>query len=195
MNEQLRADSKLAAASWLRDPLQPDAVDPLAEWFRLHAEVAAVAKPIPLPQLLGKLDGLYPDEWVAEPQLLECRDVLWLPGCGCLFHGGNGRALPWSAFSRFPRQRQLPQQTRHRIELSRPVQSFQRLERALWLPRVDGSVFGEWLTEVVAFLWPFLLTSPQELTGLPVLLGDDPEDPLLAELHRLMRISIGGATR
>ena len=188
MNEQLRADSKLAAASWLRDPLQPDAVDPLAEWFRLHAEVAAVAKPIPLPQLLGNLDGLYPDEWVAEPQLLEFRDVLWLPGCGCLFHGGNGRALPWSAFSRFPRQRQLPQQTRHRIELSRPVQSFQRLERALWLPRVDGSVFGEWLTEVVAFLWPFLLTSPQELTGLPVLLGDaDPEDPLLAELHRLMR--------
>ena len=62
MNEQLRADSKLAAASWLRDPLQPDAVDPLAEWFRLHAEVAAVAKPIPLPQLLGKLDGLYPDD-------------------------------------------------------------------------------------------------------------------------------------
>ena len=45
------------------------------------------------------------------------------------------------------------------------MQSFQRLERALWLPRVDGSVFGEWLTEVVAFLWPLLLTSPQELTG------------------------------
>ena len=79
MNEQLQADSELAAASWLRDPLNPDPVDPLAEWFRVHAEIAAAAQPIPLPQLLGKLDGLYPDEWTAEPQLLEYRDVLWLP--------------------------------------------------------------------------------------------------------------------
>jgi len=188
MNEQLQADSELAAASWLRDPLNSDPVDPLAEWFRVHAEIAAAAQPIRLPQLLGKLDGLYPDEWTAEPQLLEYRDVLWLPERGCLFHGGNGRALPWTAFSRFPRQRQLPQQSIHRIELSRPVQSFPRLEQALWLPRVNGGVFGEWLTEVLAFLWPLLLKSPQELVGLPVLLGDaDSEDPLLAVLHRLMR--------
>ena len=188
MNEQLQADSELAAASWLRDPLNPDPVDPLAEWFRIHAEIAAAAQPIRLPKLLGKLDGLYPDEWTAEPQLLEYRDVLWLPDRGCLFHGGNGRALPWTAFSRFPRKRQLPQQSIHRIELSRPVQSFPRLEQALWLPRVNGGVFGEWLTEVLAFLWPLLLKSPQELIGLPVLLGDaDLEDPLLAELHRLMR--------
>ena len=188
MNEQLQADSELAAASWLRDPLNPDPIDPLAEWFRVHAEIAAAAQPIRLPKLLRKLDGLYPDEWTAEPQLLEYRDVLWLPDRGCLFHGGNGRALPWTAFSRFPRQRQLPQQSIHRIELSRPVQSFPRLEQALWLPRVNGAVFGEWLTEVLAFLWPLLLKSPQELIGLPVLLGDaDPEDPWLEELHRLMR--------
>ena len=188
MNEQLLADSELAAASWLRDPLNPDPVDPLAEWFRVHAEIAAAAQPISLPQMLGKLDGLYPAEWIAEPQLLEFRDVLWLPDRGCLFNGSNGRALPGTAFSRFPRQRQLPQQSIHRIELSRPVQSFLRLEQALWLPRINGAVFGEWLTEVLAFLWPLLLESPQDLIGLPVLLGDaDSDDPLLAELHRLMR--------
>ena len=188
MNEQLLADSELAAASWLRDPLNPDPRDPLAEWFRVHAEIEAAGQPLPLLELLGQLDGLYPAEWISEPQLLEFRDVLWLPDRGCLFHGGNGRALPWTAFSRFPRQRQLPRQTLHRIELSRPVQSFPRLEQALWLPRVNGAVFGEWLTEVLAFLWPLLLESPQDLVGLPVLLGDaDPEDPLLAELHRLMR--------
>ena len=76
MNEQLLADSELAAASWLRDPLNPYAVDPLAEWFRIHAEIAAAAQPISLPQMLGQLDGLYPAEWIAEPQLLEFRDVL-----------------------------------------------------------------------------------------------------------------------
>ncbi len=76
MNEQLQADSELAAASWLRDPLNPDPIDPLAEWFRVHAEIAAAAQPIRLPKLLRKLDGLYPDEWTAEPQLLEYRDVL-----------------------------------------------------------------------------------------------------------------------
>ena len=188
MNEQLQADSELAAASWLRDPLNSDPVDPLAEWFRVHAEIAAAAKPIRLPQLLGKLDGLYPDEWTEEPQLLEYRDVLWLPERGCLFDGHSGRALPGTSVSRFPRQRQLPFEVCHWIELSRPVPSFPRLEQALWLPRVDGAVFGEWLTEVLAFLWPLLLKSPQELIGLPVLLGDaDLEDPLLAELHRLMR--------
>ena len=188
MNEQLQADSELAAASWLRDPLNSDPVDPLAEWFRVHAEIAAAAKPIRLPQLLGKLDGLYPDEWTEEPQLLEYRDVLWLPERGCLFDGHSGRALPGTSVSRFPRQRQLPFEVCHWIELSRPVQSFPRLEQALWLPRMDGAVFGEWLTEVLAFLWPLLLKSPQELIGLPVLLGDaDLEDPLLAELHRLMR--------
>ena len=188
MNEQLQADSELAAASWLRDPLNPDPVDPLAEWFRVHAEIAAAAKPIRLPQLLGKLDGLYPDEWTEEPQLLEYRDVLWLPERGCLFDGHSGRALPGTSVSRFPRQRQLPFEVCHWIELSRPVPSFPRLEQALWLPRVDGAVFGEWLTEVLAFLWPLLLKSPQELIGLPVLLGDaDPEDPWLEELHRLMR--------
>ena len=85
MKEQLQADSELAAASWLRDPLNSDPVDPLAEWFRVHAEIAAAAQPIRLPQLLGKLDGLYPDEWTEEPQLLEYRDVLWLPrGAVCL---------------------------------------------------------------------------------------------------------------
>ena len=188
MNEQLLADSELAAASWLRDSLNPDPLDPLAEWFRLYAEIAAAAQPIPLPQMLGKLDGLYPAEWIAEPQLLEFRDVLWLPNRGCLFDGQNGFALPWTAFSRFPRQRQLPQQSTHRIELSRPVQSFPRLEQALWLPRVNGAVFGEWITEVMSFLWPLLLESSQELIGLPVLLGDaDPDDPLLSELHLLMR--------
>ena len=188
MNEQLQADSELAAASWLRDPLNSDPVDPLAEWFRVHAEIAAAAKPIRLPQLLGKLDGLYPDEWTEEPQLLEYRDVLWLPERGCLFDGHSGRALPGTSVSRFPRQRQLPFEVCHWIELSRPVPSFPRLEQALWLPRVDGAVFGEWLTEVLAFLWPLLLKSPQELIGLPVLLGDaDLEDSLLAELHRLMR--------
>ena len=188
MNEQLLADSELAAASWLRDPLNPDPLDPLAEWFRLYAEMAAAAEPIPLLQMLGQLDGLYPAEWIAEPQLLEFRDVLWLPNRGCLFDGNNGFALPWTAFSRFPRQRQLPQQSHHWIELSRPVQSFPRLEQALWLPRVNGAVFGEWITEVMAFLWPLLLESSQELIGLPVLFGDaDPQDPLLSELHRLMR--------
>ena len=188
MNEQLQADSELAAASWLRDPLNSDPVDPLAEWFRVHAEIAAAAQPIRLPQLLGKLDGLYPDEWTEEPQLLEYRDVLWLPERGCLFDGHSGRALPGTSVSRFPRQRQLPFEVCHWIELSRPVPSFPRLEQALWLPRVNGAVFGEWLTEVLAFLWPLLLKSPQELIGLPVLLGDaDPEDPWLEELHRLMR--------
>jgi len=188
MNEQLLADSEVAAASWLRDPLDPDPIDPLAEWFRLHAEIAAAAEPIPLPRMLGKLDGLYPAEWIAEPQLLEFRDVLWLPNRGCLFDGENGFSLPRTAFSRFPRQRQLPQQSIHWIELSRPVQSFSRLEQVFWLPRVNGASFGEWLTEVVSFLWPLLLDSPVDLTGLPVLLGDaDPDDPLLAELHRLMR--------
>ena len=49
MNEQLQADSELAAASWLRDPLNPDPIDPLAEWFRVHAEIAAAAQPIRLP--------------------------------------------------------------------------------------------------------------------------------------------------
>ena len=188
MNEQLLADSELAAASWLCDPLNPDPIDPREEWFRIHTEIAAAAEPIPLPQMLGKLEVLYPDEWIAEPQLLEFRDVLWLPDCGCLFNGASGNALPLTASSRFPWQRQLPQHSIHRVELSRPVQSSPRLEQVLWLPRVNGAAFGEWLTEVMSFLWPLLLESPQELIGLPVLLGDaDPDDPLLAELHRLMR--------
>ena len=154
MNEQLLADSELAAASWLRDSLNPDPLDPLAEWFRLYAEIAAAAQPIPLPQMLGKLDGLYPAEWIAEPQLLEFHDVLWLPDCGCLFNGANGHALPWTASSRFPRQRQLPQYSIHRVELSRPVQSSPRLEQVLWLPRVNGAAFGEWLTEVMSSSLP-----------------------------------------
>jgi len=188
MNEQVLADSELAAASWLRDPLNPDPLDPLAEWFRLHAEIAQAGQPLQLHQMLRKLDGLYPAEWITEPQLLEFHNVLWLPEQGCLFDGQSGRVLPGTSVSRFPRHRQLPFEARQWLELSRPVQSFPRLEKALWLPRVNGTVFGEWLTEVLAFLWPLLLGSPQDLIGLPVLLGDaDPDDPLLAELHRLLR--------
>ena len=188
MNEQLQADSELAAASWLRSPRTPEHNDPLAEWFRRHAEIFAAATPIPLSQLLGQLDGLYPVEWGPEPRLLEFRDVLWMPDCGCLFHGGTGRALPGTAVARFPRQRQLPFLRHHWIELTQPVQSFPRLEQVLWLPRVSGVAFGEWLTEVLGYLWPLLLDGPEDLTGLPVLLGDASlGDPLLEELHRLLR--------
>ena len=188
MNDQLQADSELAAASWLRSPRTTDHRDPLAEWFRRHAELFAATTPVPLSQLLGQLDGLYPVIWGTEPRLLEFHDVLWMPDTGCLFHGENGRALLDTAVSRFPRGQQLPFLRRHGIELQQPVHSLRRLDQVLWLPRVNGAAFGEWLTEVLGFLWPLLVDTPDALKGLPVLLGDASlDDPLLEELHRLMR--------
>ena len=190
MTSPMLMESELAAASWLRPPLEPEPVDALSEWYRRYAKAVADAAgaPIQLEELVGLLDGLYPAELTEEPQLLEFQDALWLPGQGCLFDGKTGRALAGTAVTRFPRHRQLPFQRTAWVELTRPVQSFQRLEQALWLPRVDGSCFGEWMTEVMGFLWPLLLESPQALAGMPVLMGNaDPDDQRLNEIVGLLR--------
>ena len=96
--------------------------------------------------------------------------------------------LQASCVSRFLRQRQLPFLQRHRLELSRPISSFPRLEQVVWLPRAGTALFGELFTEVLGFLWPFLLEPTESLLGWPVLLpGCDPKDAYSAVLHQLLR--------
>jgi hypothetical protein len=186
MSDALRQDSELATASWLRDPLEADHQDELVAWHGRFAETAHQRQP--LSALFDQLQGLYPKDLLPPPQLLEFRDLLWLKGSGGLFDGHSGRVVQASCVSRFLRQRQLPFLRRHRIELSQPLGSFPRLEQVVWLPTAGASLFGELFTEVLGFLWPFLLDFPESLLGWPVLLpGCDPQDAYSAVLHQLLR--------
>ena len=186
MSDALRQDSELAAASWLRDPLEAEHQDELVAWHGRFAETAHQRQP--LSALFDQLLGLYPKDLLTPPQLLEFPDLLWLKGSGGLFDGHSGRVVQASCVSRFLRQRQLPFLRRHRIELSQPLSSFPRLEQVVWLPTAGSSLFGELFTEVLGFLWPFLLEPTEALLGWPVLLpGCDPQDVYSAVLHQLLR--------
>ena len=70
----------------VRDPLNPDPVNPLAECFRFHSEIAATAQPISLPQMLVKFDGSTP--WNGS-QNLSCWSSGMFYGCraGAVCHG------------------------------------------------------------------------------------------------------------
>ena len=186
MSDALRQDSELAAASWLRDPLEADHQDELVAWHGRFAETAHQRQP--LSALFEQLQGLYPTDLLPPPQLLEFRDLLWLKGSGGLFDGHSGRVVQASCVSRFLRQRQLYCRCRHRIELSQPLGRFPRLEQVVWLPTAGSSLFGELFSEVLGFLWPFLLDLHESLLGWPVLLpGCDPQDAYSAVLHQLLR--------
>ena len=191
MVDALRMTSQLAASAWIDLPSDPHPIDPVLRWdqcFDAEREAVAVGDAIPLKTLTDHLEGLFPEALNDAPKLLERRHVLWIAGAGALFDGQTGLAVPGSMLTRFPRHRQTPYSHTHWLELTRPMDSFHAIDEVLWLPHAACDMFGHWMTEILAFLWPLLLDGGQDLTGWPVLLpGCDAGQPLAETLFQLLR--------
>ena len=193
MLELLAETSQLAAASLLRPPCGDGPDDPVLAWREAFQEQVAPEQPhllkaVSFAHLQACTDACFPADPVEPPQLLHLRDVLWIRGGGALYDSNTGLALPGSFLTRFPRARQTPTCSSHRIELTRPVSAFPHLERALYLPFSLCSNFGHFITETLAFLWPLFADSASDLVGLPALLSHcTGEDAAAQVLHALLR--------
>lgn len=191
MSDRLEQISHLGAKAWLLAPEDPHPIDPVLRWtqvFESFVRSVGPSEPLPLQDIYSRLDGLFPDELCDAPVLVEHHDVLWIAGSGVLFDGQSGLAVPGSMLTRFPRHRQTPYAVSHWVELTRPLSSFQRLQHALWLPHADCQMFGHFMTEILAFLWPIFTQEATQLTGWPVLLpGCDSTSSLSDWLFRLLR--------
>ena len=136
MSNALSQDSELAAASWLREPLDADHQDELVAWHgRLPKPPTSASPSASSRAAAGSLQRI-----CCPPAASRVRDLLWLQGSGGLLMamrpGGSGQLR-----QSFLRQRQLPF-LRARLELSQPLSSFPRLEQVVWLPRADGPLRG-----------------------------------------------------
>jgi len=193
MLEQLAETSQLAAASLLRPPSRNEPDDPVLAWrdafqAQVRPEHPDRLKALSFSQLQGCTDACFPPDPAEPPQLLHYRDALWIRGGGALYDGNTGLALPGSFLTRFPRARQTPTCSSHRIELTRPVSAFPHLEQALYLPFSLCSNFGHFITETLAFLWPLFADAAEDLMGLPALLSNcTTGDPAAQVLHALLR--------
>jgi hypothetical protein len=199
MLELLEETSQLAAASFLRPPATTEPDDPVLAWREalrglVQPEQPHLFKAVAFAQLQGATDACFPPQPGFAPRLQCFRDVLWKRGGGALYDGESGLALPGTFLARMPRQRQTPTCSCHRQELTRPLQSMPRLERAVVLPFALCSNFGHFITETLAFLWPLFADIGStadtllDLTGWPVLLGAcPPGDPAARVLHALLR--------
>ena len=193
MLELLAETSQLSAASLLRPPSSSEPDDPVLAWrdafqAAVVPEQPHLLKAVAFADLQTITEACFPADRGFQPSLQRMRDVLWLRGAGALYDGATGLVVPGSFLSRFPRQRQSPTCTAHRIELTRPIQAFPRLERALVLPFALCSNFGHFITETLAFLWPLLDGDARQLIGWPALLsGCTAGDPAAQVLHSLLR--------
>jgi capsular polysaccharide biosynthesis protein len=114
--------------------------------------------------------------------------VLWLRGSGAIFDGETGLAIEGSYVTRGPDQRDVPHTTHFRAGLSQSLRTHQRLERAVLMPSASCSIFREFITETLAFLWPFMPDPSDQWLHWPVLLnGCDPQEPTARILHAIVR--------
>jgi len=193
MLELLAETSQLAAASLLRTPLGSEHHDPVLEWREAFQVAVAPEEPhllkaVAFSQLQAITNRYFPVSAPEELRLHGVTDVLWLRGAGALYDGQTGLVVPGSYLSRFPRQRQSPLCSTHRIDLTRPIQAFPRLERALVLPYACCNNFGHFITETLAFLWPLLGRDIDQLVGWPALLnGCSTGESAAKALHGLLR--------
>lgn len=193
VQELLAESSELAAAALVLPGSDREPADAVLAWReRFQAAVAPqqphLFKAVRFAQLQPALDALFPLEAAPAPRLLEYRDAVWIRGSGALYDGRTGLALPGSYLSRFPRQRQAPNCSTFRVELTHPLSALPCLERAVLLPFAPCGNFGHFITETLGFLWPFLLDPGHDLTGWPVLLaGCQAVDPATTLVHALIR--------
>ena len=193
MLELLTETSQLTAASLLRSAIQNEPDDPVLTWREtvlatVKPEQPHLLKAVSFAQLQPITDHCFPGHLAHRPSLIHVRDALWLKGSGGLYDGSTGFALPCSLLTRFPRSRQTPWCKTHRVELTRPVTAFPRLERSLFIPFALCSNFGHFITETLSFLWPLFDSNVEELVGLPALLtGCTDGDPGALVIHALVR--------
>lgn len=188
--------SQLAAASLLRQPQtdrEPD--DPVQAWQDAMGDLVRPQQPhllkaVAFSSLRRATDTFFPREPHHQPRLRCYRDVLWVRGCGALYDGMTGLALEGTYLSRFPRHQETPTCTTYRLALTRPVTAFPSLERAVLLPGAACADLGHFLTETLAFLWPWFTDASVDLAGCAVLLrGCRLADPLTDLLCSLLRHS------
>jgi len=193
MLELLAETSQLSAASLLRAPQSNAPDDPVLAWREaIQQEVAPeephLLKAVAFSQLQAITDRCFPAEPDRPLQLLHYRDALWLRGHGALYDSSTGLALPGSFQTRFPRARQTPCCTTHRVELTRPVTAFPHLEQALMLPFALCSNFGHFVTETLGFLWPLFSDQAPQFVGWPALLSNcSAGDSAAQVIHALLR--------
>ena len=160
--------------------------DPVLRWRALFLQQVCPEQPhllkaVGLSQLWPLLDDCFAASQLAPPRLLRYRNVFWSRGRGALYDGESGLALPGSFLTRFPRQRQSPHCSCFRVELEQPLSALPAIERCIYLPYSICSNFGHFVTETLAFLWPFDCLAAERLHDVPVILSGCSADEPLAQ--------------
>ena len=193
VSELMVEASALAASSFLRPPLLPEAGDPVRAWHEEFTRLVAPREPHLLKAVSFSIiqsctDAIFPSCWMHEPRLIRYSNALWVRGHGALYDGITGLALPGTFLTRFPYQREAPACSEFRVEITCPADAFDRLDRAVLIPGAHCGDFGHFITETMAFLWPLFSGDRSEFEGAPVILrGCNSAESSASILYGLLR--------
>ena len=135
-----------------------------------HKKFLGIQGLVPFSELFSSISDSFTDQLSESLSYSWHEFAFYLPGSQCLYSGKNGLILNDSFHT--IRHLKSPFVSSYFYELKQPLDAFQKINKSIFLPRLELDNIKHFLLDTMSYLWPFFTDCAHEkIIGCPVLLS------------------------